>query len=94
MEGHRDLWKGRITQDYRFVFRIEGDTYVLLDIGPTTSINDIDLERWLSFAHFELIARFQSQRAPAEEYTLYRHCSKRAFSILASIIFKNIDNFI
>ena len=33
-KGHRNLWKGRITQRYRFVFRIEGDTYVLLDIGP------------------------------------------------------------
>ena len=34
VKGHRDLWKGRITQSYRFLFRIEGDTYVLLAIGP------------------------------------------------------------
>lgn len=34
VKGHRNLWKGRITQSYRFVFRMEGDVYVLLDIGP------------------------------------------------------------
>jgi hypothetical protein len=32
-KGHRNLWIGRITHSYRFIFRIEGDTYVLLDIG-------------------------------------------------------------
>lgn len=39
-KGHRNLWKGRITQSYRFVFRMEGDSYVLLDIGP----HDIERE--------------------------------------------------
>ena len=34
VKGHRDLWKGRITQSYRFFFRIEGDTYILLNVGP------------------------------------------------------------
>lgn len=34
MEGHRDLWEGRISKDYRFIFRIAGDTYLLLNIGP------------------------------------------------------------
>ena len=28
----RNLWQGQITRDYRFYFRIAGDTYVLLDI--------------------------------------------------------------
>ena len=41
VKGHHDLWKGRITHSYRFVFRIEGDIYVLLDIGPH------DIERQL-----------------------------------------------
>ena len=34
MEGHKNLWEGRVTKGYRFFFRIEGDTYVLLNIGP------------------------------------------------------------
>jgi len=29
-----DIWQGRVTQDYRFYFRIEGDTYVILAIIP------------------------------------------------------------
>lgn len=33
MEGHRDIWEGRITDDYRFTFRIEGDLYKLRRIG-------------------------------------------------------------
>ena len=28
------VWQGRVTQDYRFYFRIEGDTYVILAIIP------------------------------------------------------------
>jgi hypothetical protein len=27
-----DRWQARVTRDWRFYFRIEGDTYVLLDI--------------------------------------------------------------
>jgi mRNA-degrading endonuclease RelE of RelBE toxin-antitoxin system len=27
-----DRWQGRVTWDWRFYFRIEGDTYILLDI--------------------------------------------------------------
>jgi mRNA-degrading endonuclease RelE of RelBE toxin-antitoxin system len=34
MEGHHDLWEGRISQGCRFIFRIVGDTYLLLNIGP------------------------------------------------------------
>lgn len=34
MEGFSDIWKGRITQKYRFTFQIEGDAYVLRRIGP------------------------------------------------------------
>ncbi len=33
-KGYRDIWKGRITQDYRFTFQIIGDTYILRRIGP------------------------------------------------------------
>jgi len=33
MVGHRDLWDGRITKDYRFTFQIIGDTYILRRIG-------------------------------------------------------------
>jgi mRNA-degrading endonuclease RelE of RelBE toxin-antitoxin system len=33
MERHRDIWKGRITQNYRFTFYIVGDTYFLRRIG-------------------------------------------------------------
>lgn len=33
MEGHRDIWEGRITDDYRFTFSIEGDLYKLRRIG-------------------------------------------------------------
>jgi mRNA-degrading endonuclease RelE of RelBE toxin-antitoxin system len=27
-----ERWQGRVTRDWRFYFRIEGDTYILLDI--------------------------------------------------------------
>jgi mRNA-degrading endonuclease RelE of RelBE toxin-antitoxin system len=30
----RDIWQARVTGSWRFYFRIEGDTYVLLDIIP------------------------------------------------------------
>jgi hypothetical protein len=33
-DASRDVWQGRVTRDWRFYFRIEGDTYVLLDIIP------------------------------------------------------------
>lgn len=28
----QDRWQGRVTRDWRFYFRIDGDTYILLDI--------------------------------------------------------------
>ena len=28
----RDVWQGRITRDYRFYFRMDGDTYEILRI--------------------------------------------------------------
>jgi mRNA interferase RelE/StbE len=34
MEGNKNIWEGCITKAYRFFFRIEKDTYVLLNIGP------------------------------------------------------------
>lgn len=30
----RDLWQARLTKDWRFYFRIEGDTYLLETIIP------------------------------------------------------------
>jgi len=30
----RDIWQARVNRDWRFYFRIEGDTYVVLDIIP------------------------------------------------------------
>jgi mRNA-degrading endonuclease RelE of RelBE toxin-antitoxin system len=33
MEGQSDIWEGRITDDYRFTFQIEGDLYKLRRIG-------------------------------------------------------------
>lgn len=33
MEGGREIWEGRITEDYRFTFRIVGDLYQLRRIG-------------------------------------------------------------
>ena len=30
----RDIWQARVNRDWRFYFKIEGDTYVLLDIVP------------------------------------------------------------
>jgi mRNA-degrading endonuclease RelE of RelBE toxin-antitoxin system len=28
----QERWQGRVTRDWRFYFRIDGDTYILLDI--------------------------------------------------------------
>jgi len=33
MKGYENLWEGRITQHYRFMFRVEGETFFLLRIG-------------------------------------------------------------
>ncbi|MGH7456977.1 MAG: type II toxin-antitoxin system RelE/ParE family toxin [bacterium] len=33
MEGHLDLWEGRITIQYRFTFKIIGEVYLLRRIG-------------------------------------------------------------
>ena len=30
----RDIWQARVNGGWRFYFRIEGDTYILLDIIP------------------------------------------------------------
>ena len=29
-----DMWQGRVTRDWRFYFKIEGDEYVILSIIP------------------------------------------------------------
>lgn len=34
MKGWRNIWEGRITDDYRFTFKIEDDLYKLRRIGP------------------------------------------------------------
>ena len=33
MEGHKDIWEASITDNYRFTFEVEGDTYILRRIG-------------------------------------------------------------
>ena len=33
IKGHENRWEGRVTLQYRFVFGIEGDAYLLLRIG-------------------------------------------------------------
>lgn len=33
MKGYENLWEGRVTQHYRFTFRVEGETFLLLRIG-------------------------------------------------------------
>ena len=33
MKGYENLWEGRITQHYRFTFRVEGETFLLVHIG-------------------------------------------------------------
>lgn len=30
----QDRWQARVTRDWRFYFRVEDDTYILLDIIP------------------------------------------------------------
>lgn len=30
----RDLWQARVDDDYRFYFKIEGDTYLILSVIP------------------------------------------------------------
>jgi plasmid maintenance system killer protein len=30
----RDIWQARVNRDWRFYFKIEGSTYILLDIIP------------------------------------------------------------
>ena len=30
----RDLWQARVTRDWRFYFRIEGDCYIITNIIP------------------------------------------------------------
>jgi mRNA-degrading endonuclease RelE of RelBE toxin-antitoxin system len=32
-EGYSNIWKGRITREYRFTFTIKGDTYILRRVG-------------------------------------------------------------
>jgi mRNA-degrading endonuclease RelE of RelBE toxin-antitoxin system len=32
--GTNDIWQGRVNRDYRFYFRIDGDTYIILTIIP------------------------------------------------------------
>ncbi len=33
IKGHETRWEGRVTLHYRFVFGVEGDTYLLLRVG-------------------------------------------------------------
>jgi len=38
IRGHRDVFEGSISMNYRFIFRIEGECYVLLRCGTHTQI--------------------------------------------------------
>jgi mRNA-degrading endonuclease RelE of RelBE toxin-antitoxin system len=33
IKGHENRWEGRVTLQYRLIFRIEADTYLLLRVG-------------------------------------------------------------
>ncbi len=33
IKGQENRWEGRVTLQHRFIFRIEGDTYLLLRVG-------------------------------------------------------------
>jgi mRNA-degrading endonuclease RelE of RelBE toxin-antitoxin system len=33
-DAAKDQWQARVTRDWRFYFRIQDDTYILLDIIP------------------------------------------------------------
>lgn len=33
MQGHPDIWEGRITRDYRFTFQMTGENVILRRIG-------------------------------------------------------------
>lgn len=33
LKGYESRWEGRVTHHYRFIFTIEGDTYILLRVG-------------------------------------------------------------
>lgn len=33
VKGSKDRWEGRVTLHYRFIFTIQGDTYLLLRVG-------------------------------------------------------------
>ncbi|HZT32403.1 MAG TPA: type II toxin-antitoxin system RelE/ParE family toxin [Bryobacteraceae bacterium] len=33
-DASRDLWQARVTRDWRFYFRIKGDTYWIDDVMP------------------------------------------------------------
>jgi mRNA interferase RelE/StbE len=33
MKGFSEIWEGRITENYRFTFQIQGDTFILRKIG-------------------------------------------------------------
>ncbi len=34
MNGWPDIWEGSVSRDYRFTFKIVGDTYRLRHVGP------------------------------------------------------------
>lgn len=40
MQGHPDLWEGRVTNSYRFTFQINGETYILRKVGTHDILNN------------------------------------------------------
>ncbi|MCC6158652.1 MAG: hypothetical protein IT350_11425 [Deltaproteobacteria bacterium] len=39
MQGHRDIWRGKISRGYRFTFEIDGEFYRFRRIGPHDILN-------------------------------------------------------
>jgi len=39
MQDPRDIWECRITHSYRFTFQVEGETYILRNIGTHDILN-------------------------------------------------------
>lgn len=40
MQGHTDIWEGRITRQYRFTFQIHSDRYIIRRAGVHSILNN------------------------------------------------------
>lgn len=41
MEGYENRWEARITLNYRLIFSIEGDAYILLRVGTHDLLEEV-----------------------------------------------------